>query len=178
MKFNKSTAKQGGFSMIELMITLAVITILTAAALYWFTVQRANARAENGKQEILTIDAQAKNLRPNGPYNFDQDDLIAANKIPEAMQTAPGAATGNTIKNQWGGTITFGQVTGNPALFEISSSAIPSSECNTIVGQLEPLYSIIEVGSTTVKDASTTPTVGSIATACASAANTITVTGS
>ena len=117
-----------GFSLIELMVVVAIIGILMAAGIIAFSGAQRNARDAKRKADIDAIaKAQEQYLATNGTY------LVFANWIalPTSLGTAffPSGATPNDPLNRQGGLGSYGMSASTNAFCVFAPLERPTGNC-------------------------------------------------
>lgn len=158
-KFEKNMKKQQGFTLVELMLSLAAIVALTAIVFYAFPKVMAARNATYESQALSTATASVKSLYTSGIYSSLKTEVAANGKFfPDSM------ISGTTIKNQWGGDVKVGGVAAGATtvdgttgladarLFGISYAAVPSAVCIKLAGASAPNFERIVIDGKEVKD--------------------------
>lgn len=159
-KFEKNMKKQQGFTLVELMLSLAAIVALTAIVFYVFPKVMASRNATYESQVLSTATASVKSLYTSGIYSTLSTAVAANGKFfPDSM------ISGTTIKNQWNGDVKVGGVaagavkvagtatnSSDTRLFGISYADVPSAVCIKLAGAAAPNFERIVIGTTQVKD--------------------------
>lgn len=169
---------QKGFTIIELLIVLAVALALIGLAASYGPTLFGGQRSAAGNLALQAI-VQGGNAVKSGPtfVGVDQTAIARSGKLPTTM-----VGPGNTIINQWNGTVTVAPVTWNGTAngaMAVTYPGVPRNECNSIISSAGSNFVKIVVGaSPAVKDdsAGTALTTGAVTAACDNASNSIVFT--
>lgn len=148
--------KQGGFSLVEILLVLGIIAILAIAAFIIFPQVQAANRANTEQSNITTIAAGVKNLYgATRNYNgISASTLIKAKIAPSSMYANDSTAT--ALTSSWSAPVaiaastpTGGTGTAN-SQFTLTYSDVPSEVCTRLVPGLLANFSSVTVGGTNV----------------------------
>lgn len=156
----KSSNRQSGFSLIELLLVLAIVAALAVAAFIIYPRVQAGRQATFETQVLSSAQAGVKALYTSGNF-FTVSNTVAtqATFFPSSMLTVP-----STITNQFGGAVTVGPSlnTGladaaNPAqFFSITYNSVPTEVCIKLAASAVENFGAVFVGApgvpTTVKN--------------------------
>jgi prepilin-type N-terminal cleavage/methylation domain-containing protein len=176
---NKMKAVQKGLTLVELMLVLAVIAIIIAIGVGAYVITNSGAKAYGVSSDMMSLNAAVKTLYQNGTYtSIDAQTIAKTGKVPANMVDGSG-----NLKGKWGGTLTLAPTSvgsGTDNAFQVTYPNIPRRECNDMAATLAPIFDIVKVGTTTVKDrTAATPITfdaGTAATACDNDSNTFEMT--
>lgn len=138
-KFNQARA-QGGFSLIELLLVLAIIAALAVAAFIVYPRVQAGRNASYESQVLSSAQAGVKALFTTNNYH-NLDDAVAYNaELFPANMNGPTVTDG--IVNQWDGEVTASGAdrdgndsTGAPArFFKFTYRNVPTDVCIRLAG--------------------------------------------
>ena len=159
--------KQGGFSLVEILLVLGIIALLAIAAFIIFPQVQAANRANTEQSNITTMAAGIKNLY-GATRNYDQiaaRTLIQARIAPSSMYANNTAAT--TLTSAWSGDVAVAASGTNNSQFTITYAAVPSEVCTRLVPGLIANFQSVTVGTTVVSAQNP----GAIVGACSPASN-------
>ena len=154
--------KRKGYSLLEITIGLAVLSIVLVAVLYMYPKLKSSSNINNEMVNINTIVTGINSIY-NGNSNYsglNNKVLIQAKIIPTSITTDPSGK----ILNSWSGDIIIKSEmsTGNGTLINITYTDVPRDQCIKFVTAVEKMFSVIRTdtlfsenkGSTTniVKD--------------------------
>lgn len=170
----RSLKKQRGATILELALWSAGALVVIALAAYGYLKFSENNRTAATQQQLLDLQSGIRQLYVDPNFNgLTPAQIINSGKSPSGM------ASGTNLVNKWGGIVTLAAASlngGTDNAFAIGFPQVPRAECNSLISGLAQNFSVITVGSTTVKDASTPVNPATVTTACNNPANTITFT--
>jgi len=153
MKNFKQGRSQGGFSLIELLLVLAIIAALAVAAFIVYPRVQAGRNATFESQLLSSAQAGVKALFTTG--NYDRINLAAAYNaeiFPSNMNISVGS-----IQNQWEGAVTVlpssssganGTAIGTPdRYFKIGYTNVPTDVCIRLAGAAVQNFGTVLVGT-------------------------------
>ena len=175
MKINHiNKGKQAGFSMGELAVALLIIALLSIGYLYMFGSNSEDTDIENAKTHITSIRKAVGATYTNKVYTgITSAKLVQSGKLPDNL------VSGTTIVNPFGEIVAVTATSvggGTDNAFVHTEPGFTRSACNTIVSIYADLYYQIDVGATTVKSTTVSPTTDAILTACDNEINSVTFT--
>lgn len=140
-----------GFTIVELMIVLAVGVALISAAIALFSTIRANMRANNHKSDLVQIISKAQSVFGASNLYGDVTTAIAvgANTFPDGARI-PGTAT---AQNRYGGLWSVAPATlvsANDAL-ALTDPNVHSPDCFNLVAAVAPMNRRVSVAGSVVK---------------------------
>lgn len=173
LQIKKASTK--GFSLIEMMIVIALIAVLLGIALIMYFNANSGGRAYNAQSGLLQLQTAVRTINPSPAYTgINEQILIDSDKAPSNM------VSGNTLTNVWGGTVTVGPESingGTDNAFSVTYGSVPRNECSTIVASVSQNFAEISVEGTTVRDAANpNPSSATVVSACNNTSNTIVFT--
>ena len=156
--------KQGGFSLVEILLVLGIIALLAIAAFIIFPQVQAANRANTEQSNITTMAAGIKNL-----YGATRDYSTITPAILIQAKIAPSSMYGNVagateLTSSWSQSVLVDPV--GTTQFSITYSAVPSEVCTRLVPGLLANFQAVTVGGTTV----TANNPGGVVGACAASA--------
>lgn len=146
--------KAGGFSLIELLLVLAIIAALAVAAFIVYPRVRAGSIASAEAKKILAAQATIRALFTTNDYrNITNAVASEAGAFPSSMVNPDG-----TLENQWGGEVLITPSNPNGSRgsttpttprrhFRIIYRNVPADVCIRLVGTLEPHFGTIRLSS-------------------------------
>lgn len=153
-KVVKPTMLKKGFSMIELIIVIAVLGVLTAVVLQQAQGMResSNINKESSNLGMITSAVQAT-FTSQGDYTGLANDIVTRNNAFPANMVDDGAPA--NINSSWalaGVDITPTTFNGTAdAAFMISYSSVPDSSCQDFVARNYPSFYRVDIGGTQIK---------------------------
>jgi prepilin-type N-terminal cleavage/methylation domain-containing protein len=159
--------KQGGFSLVEILLVLGIIALLAIAAFIIFPQVQAANRANTEQANITTMAAGIKNLYgATRNYNgITARTLIQARIAPSSMYGNDTTAT--ALTSAWSGAVTVAAAGTGDSQFVISYAGVPSEVCTRLVPGLLANFQTVTVGTTVVSAQNPTSVVGACAPASA-----------
>lgn len=148
--------RQKGFSLIELMLVLAVMAALSVAAFFIYSKVQV-ARTANQTSEMLTqAQASLKGVFVSEKYNELTTAVAVAGKFFPSQMTS----SATTLKNQWNGAVTINgsdargapMASGVARHFAITYEAVPEDVCKRLVPSAALNFGRVVIGSTPVFD--------------------------
>lgn len=170
-----------GFSLLELLLVVGVGAVLILAGLSAYRlVSEGNATTQGIRQlQILKQQVQEAFRGETGYGSTAGANLLATLQAMRMLPTdmTPNATTGaTTLRNEFSSTttvVTGALVAGQAASFIVTFNGVPASSCNKLGMSFSTAnasdFVRLSVGTITI----TTPTVATLATACANATNTL-----
>jgi prepilin-type N-terminal cleavage/methylation domain-containing protein len=167
--------RQGGFTLIEILLVIGIIAILAIAAFVIYPQVQSSSRANTEQSNITSISAGIKNLYATTHDYATLTGGIAnqAGVIPPTMNGGNATSTA-TLSSAWSGAVT---ISGSDAAgaastavgtrqFRLVYAAMPSAVCIKLIPGMVQNFKAILVGTTpitsdpaaTVSACSTTPT--------------------
>lgn len=134
---------QKGFSLIELLLVLAIIAALAVAAFIIYPKVQAGRAATNEAAILSTFQASMKSLFTTGDYSSVKTSVTAqANMWPTSMATA--GSGGTTVTNEWGGAVVVqpsdntgtASATVPASYFVVTYPAVPFDVCQKLLPDL------------------------------------------
>ena len=126
-----------GIGLLELMLVLAIISMLTVAAVRYFSIVSASIRIEQAMEMVSAIRAAGERWKVgNDNYNSftGLKDFVDRGFLPSIY---------SSIKNPWGGTITANKKDGDGSKIEIKFESVHESttnpECTNFSKRIESL---------------------------------------
>jgi prepilin-type N-terminal cleavage/methylation domain-containing protein len=155
----------GGFSLIELLIAIAVIAALTAIVFSNMGQATDSALIDREKQRILTLKRVISNAygQLNSYNGLDNATMLAGSIIPNDMRAGVGE-----IQNSW---LDAGYVltpTNAGDTYTITSSGVPDDYCNDIGNAINPVTVEFETFTVNGANIANPP---ALAAACTNGAN-------
>lgn len=167
---NVAKRRQKGFTLIEIIIALAVIGVAIAGMLYYQSRAEAGQKANNSVSALTTMVGNIKStFAPSNSFA----GVTAANLVSAGLVVEPFTAVGNTITDPWGQTFVVG---GAQGFFGLGVEAPNSEACMKIVTGLVrnaarvTVHTAAPVFVTTATSAETMLTTGTVVKANASGA--------
>lgn len=177
---------QGGFTMVELGVVVAIGAVILVIALNVVPAVLANNRANAEMQELPSILTNIQKNYSNAPtfVGATLDAVIRLNAFPNERVTIPGAGLA-TATNRWGGTVTMtvANLSATNDIVRLVYSNVAERECKNVIQGVGGLMRRIYVdsanggaagGGTIVKADGAAVDTGALGTACGTAANSIT----
>ena len=162
-KFNNARA-QGGFSLIELLLVLAIVAALAVAAFIVYPRVQAGRNATYESQVLSSAQAGVKALFTTNNYaNLTNDVATDAEIFPANMNVGDG-----DIQNQWNGAVEIEPSnsdgsdfsgTGPARYFRIVYPDVPTDVCIRLAGAAVQNFGTVLVGTTPVQDTYTAGTI-------------------
>lgn len=164
MKNFKQARNQGGFSLVELLLVLAIIAALAVAAFIVYPRVQAGRNATYESQILSSAQAGVKALFTTNNYaNISTAAAYNAEIFPKNMNVAT-----DTIENQWSGEVLVepsGPNGADPAggttvvrYFRIVYPSVPTDVCIRLAGAAVQNFGTVLVEGTAVQDSySATP---------------------
>lgn len=129
----KSINKQGGFSLVEILLVLGVIAILAIAAFIIFPQVQAGSRANTEQSNITTITAGVKNLYgAKRDYTGINAETVNKARIAPSSMNGGDFATATTLTSSWNGDVAVA-VGADPKTFTVAYADMPSEVCTRLV---------------------------------------------
>lgn len=126
-KINSGARRQKGFTLIEIIIALAVIGVAIAGMLYYQNRAEAGQKANNAVSALTSMVGSVKsNFAPANSFA----GVTAGNLVSAGLIVEPFTGAGNAITDPWGGAVTVG---GSAGFFGLSFQAPTSEICMKIV---------------------------------------------
>lgn len=151
MKNFKKARSQGGFSLIELLLTLVIIAALAVAAFIVYPRVQAGRNATYEAQVLSAAQAGVKALFTTNNY----DRLSVATAINADIFPANMIVDG-AIQNQWGGSVDIGPSAANGGsatavgtpdrYFKITYRQVPTDVCIRLAGAAAQNFGTILIG--------------------------------
>ncbi len=146
---------QTGASLLELTIALGVILTITGAIAGGFAANRANARFDASRTELLTVASAASQIARNGNLAGINERFIAESRlVPETMVRGNGATT--RLTHSMGGQFLISPETipGVPGAtgVRIVMSGLSAGRCEDAAVTFAERFDVVTVGSTAVKN--------------------------
>lgn len=166
---SRRKGKQRGISMVDIGIWAAVAigVVLVFVKAIGPVLAQNKARDEVTEVTKVIANIQAKWSTQPSFAGITVAQLVSNGVVPTEWVT--GTAAAPALTNRWGGAITIATAAVNQQL-NITSAAVPTEECRSVVPGLEKVARQITVGTTVVKSPGTTVNIGSVGTACSAAA--------
>lgn len=152
MKNFKQARNQGGFSLVELLLVLAIIAALAVAAFIVYPRVQAGRNATYESQILSSAQAGVKALFTTNNYaNLTTTSAWNAEIFPKNMN----GATAGTIQNQWGGTVeaTGSNTAGATAAtapvryFRFVYPSVPTDVCIRLAGAAVQNFGAVLIGA-------------------------------
>ena len=125
--FNNTKRAQKGFTLIEIIIALAVIGVAIAGMLYYQNRAETGQKANNTVSALTSMVGSIKSTyAPANSYA----GVTAGNLISAGLIVEPFTGAGTAITDPWGGAVTIG---GAPGFFGIAFQAPSADVCMKIV---------------------------------------------
>lgn len=133
MKQHKAVpAKQGGFSLIEIMVVLAIAGLILAGVAWSINKSFNSNDIKDTSTALTTVMSSVPELRTTTGYGAAGTDLmpalIAQNSIPSVWPVVSGVP-----QNAWGGTVA---VTSGVTFANIVLTKVPQEACNKLATRL------------------------------------------
>lgn len=168
----KSHANSAGYSLIELLIVVAIIAGLVGLAFMIVPGIRAGNRANSEAQHIQALATGVKDVYGTA-RNFGtltNTVMINAGKIPDDMNLV-----GTNVNNVWNGAVTIAPSTPNTR-YTITYVGVPKAECVKMATILAPSFLIMTIGGTEIVNKTLATQLdidpATVATQCSAAATT------
>lgn len=152
MKTYNQTRLQGGFSLVELLLVLAIIAALAVAAFIVYPKVQAGRDADQEAKIVTAGLAGIKALYSNRDYrNVSTTSAAQAGVFPDYMQMDDG-----TIQNKWGGRVTVDPANRDGSIasstttrryFRIAYYNVPRAVCTKFVGKVAPYFPTVRISS-------------------------------
>lgn len=120
---------QRGASLVEALAFLGTATVIAVNSVSLLGTAATDASSLTITQDTAVIQAGVRSLylQKSGAYaNLDASVLSAASMMPASLRVA---GDGHSVTNQWGGNVGLSSVPGNPGVFMLSYSNVPSAIC-------------------------------------------------
>lgn len=138
--FQRHPRKDQGFSLIEMLIVMAVIAALTVAAFIVYPKVRTSNIAKEEAEYLFAATASIKEMFPAGDYsNLTDQVAIDAKIFPENMLLE------STIQNRFGGRVMLRRTDRSPKLFRIDYQGTPSNVCVKLLPLLAQRFKGVSV---------------------------------
>lgn len=132
MKCHATTKNIKGFSLIELLIVLAVIASLAVAAFVVYPKVRASSIARQEAETIVSAVSSMRSVFPTRNYtNLNNTVAIDAKLFPENMVYGDGE-----IRNRFDGMVIIRRTDRSEKLFRIGYRGVPSDVCVRLLPML------------------------------------------
>lgn len=164
-KFNQARS-QGGFSLIELLLVLAIVAALAVAAFIVYPRVQAGRNASYESQVLSSAQAGVKALFTTNNYaRLTTPVAVDAEIFPSNMKV------GATIENQWAGVVTAGPAlatgadgpaTGVARYFKFVYPNVPTDVCIRLAGAAVQNFGTVLVGTEVVQDLYTGAAAGAL----------------
>jgi len=171
MKNLKFKRKQGGYSFLELGLAFIIIATLAIAVFFGYRLLVGDADAVKLKDNILNINKAAVST-----YKHDFSTITSTALIDSGKLTGD-IVSGTDIVNAMGGIVSLSSQSvlgGSNNAYSQAHPLIDRNTCNTVVTSFSEITFQIDVGATTVKSDTITPTPATIISACNNTTNTVT----
>lgn len=148
--------RQKGFSLIELMLVLAVMAALSVAAFFIYSKVQVARTANQTAQTLVQAQATLKGVFVSERYDELTTAVAIAGKFfPPQMTSSP-----TTLKNQWDGAVIINgsgpsgapMASGAARHFAITYEAVPDDICKRLVPAAAQNFGRVSIGTTTVFD--------------------------
>lgn len=182
----KPRAKQGGFTMVELGVVVAIAATIIVIALAVVPTVLANNRSNAEMQELPSIITNIQKTYSNNPTfaGATLDGVIRLNAFPTERVTIPDAGLA-TATNRWGGqvTLTPANLSSVNDIARLVYTNVGTRECKTVLQGVGSLVRRIYVdsanggvagGGTLIKDDGAALNLALLGTACGTTTASIT----
>ncbi len=161
-KFSKQAARQQGYTLIELSIALAIVSVIIVGSLIGVQRILANNRANNLLAEVPRINAALVGAAANSSNFADITTKRAAALGAFSPNTVKWNGDTPTVTNAFGGSLyiqgndsNMDGIGGKDRGYIVVATGIPNEMCATVVNGLAPLAQVLWVDAPTT---SVTPT--------------------
>lgn len=159
--------RQAGATLVEIIMVVALISIITVGALNYFNSASESSRVQEGVSNLTSISSVIRNqFATQGDYNGLTEEMLSrSSNLPSTLKST----TPNHLRHPWGSgadDVDISPSTGNGS-FEITYEGIPSGACVDLVSKTFKNFESIDVGGTVVTPSSTAPA-ADINTGCSS----------
>lgn len=121
-----------GIGLLELMLVLAIISVMTVAAVRYFSIVSASSRIEQAMEMVSAIRAAGER------WKVGNDDYTSAS-ISEFVARGFLPSVYSNITTPWGGTISATKNT-DPAKLDIKFIGVPTkADCSNLVNRIQSL---------------------------------------
>jgi len=125
---------QRGISLLEIMLSLAIITIILVIATRFFLVTNTNSQANNAYDQVIGIRGAATNFLNDSPSGtLSIANLVSGGYLPKSYGGAAGDGKG---ANPWSGDLAAAAGT-KARTYTVTVSSVPSGACTILRGRLE-----------------------------------------
>jgi prepilin-type N-terminal cleavage/methylation domain-containing protein len=167
LTFHRRARRQRGMTIIETMIAVTIGVVIVALAIKGVGGILADSRSSSEVGELPTIFSNLQKVYSQRSSFAGATQAIFVNNqaFPSSMVTS-----GSTnVTNRWGGAVTVAvtSITGgtNNAL-TYETTGVPSSECASVIPQLDNVVRVVTVNGTSVKADRNSTDLSALGTAC------------
>ena len=152
----KSSARRSGFTLIELMITMAIIAILVSIALPSYASYRARARRADARTQLLQVaQFMQRFYAANDSYKSDRSGNAVLTQVPANLRQSPGDSSSTVLYALAIPEATLGDMRYTLQMVPVITGAMAGDECGTLTLDATGLRGVVvggAAGSTGVRD--------------------------
>jgi type II secretory pathway pseudopilin PulG len=165
--------RQAGATLVEIIMVVALISIITVGALNYFNSASESSRVQEGVSNLTSISSVIRNqFATQGDYDGLTEEMLSrSSNLPSTLKST----TANHLRHPWGSqatAVTIAPSTGNGS-FVLTYVGIPSGACVDLVSKTFKNFETIDIGTTAITPDMSGPA-ASISTAC-SASDPVTI---
>lgn len=118
----------GGFSLLELLLVVAVAAVLILAGIAAYTLVTNNQRSTDAKRQVAQIKSTIKTNYSSANYTGLTTTVAGSMGAFTGMRNVTATST-DTPKTPWGGTVS---ISSNATLFNIAFYTVPRASCTDL----------------------------------------------
>lgn len=142
MSFLPSLPRQEGFSLVEILLTLGLIASIAIGAFLVYPRLQTSQSVSDAERKFITILSTTREYFGEGSYSG----------LSNSMAVSSGIVAPADLASHWGGI----NLVPAGSSFRMDFLNVPKSACQSLVPRLESHSAAVQVGSTLVKDDTTT----------------------
>ena len=145
---NRFKFKNVGFTLIELMITLGVISVLSAGTYVGYRIYQTREQTNTAVQSSRTLATTLMQTygRTGSFANLSTQDIIHGKLFPANL-----SVSNQTLQSPWGGSVAVAPAVSNEA-YALTWGQVPSGICSNMVSQLNRNFAEIQINGQVVEN--------------------------